>query len=169
MRFFSTIGKTALIGTALVYSLTNPLIAQDMDSPAKQVILIEASTGDILFEKNADERMTPSSMSKLMTIYIAFQKLQEGSISLTDEYTVENTPTWQRWRRQGSTMWLNAGDVVTIHDLLRGIIVQSGNDACGQLAMAIAGEEDIFIEMMNEESVKLGLTNSHFTNTNGWP
>lgn len=169
MTFKNSLRRLSYMAIAAIFSISAPLYAQTMSSPAKQAILIEAATGDILFEKNADEQMTPSSMSKLMTIYMAFQQLKDGSIQLEDEYRVENTPTWQKWRNQGSTMWLNAGDVVTIHDLLRGIIVQSGNDACAQLAMAIAGDVGIFVDMMNEQAQILGLSNSHFMNTNGWP
>lgn len=161
----SGLAATTMVGNAA---------AQTLSSPAEQAILIEATTGDILFEKNADEQMTPSSMSKLMTIYIAFQQLKSGGLSLDDEYYVENTPTWQQWRNtstqdRGSTMYVNAGDTVTIADLLRGIIVQSGNDACAQLALAIAGDVGVFVNMMNDEAANLGLTQSHFMNTNGWP
>ncbi len=173
MKLQKSFRLLALTGT-LVALTAVPLYAQTLTSPAKQAILIEASTGDILFEKNADEQMTPSSMSKLMTVYIAFQQLKSGSLSLDDEFTVEDGPVWRRWRNTstndtGSTMYVNAGDTVTIGDLLRGIIVQSGNDACAQLALAIAGDVGVFVNMMNEEAAKLGLTQSHFMNTNGWP
>ena len=173
MKLHKSFRLLAFTGLATVVSFGGAF-AQTLSSPAKQAILIEASTGDILFEKNADEQMTPSSMSKLMTVYIAFQQLKSGSISLDDEYYVENTPTWQYWRNttsqdRGSTMYVNAGDTVTIGDLLRGIIVQSGNDACAQLALAIAGDIGAFVNMMNDESARLGLTNSNFMNTNGWP
>jgi len=159
------------LSTATMASVLN---AQTLSTPAEQAILIEASTGDILFEKNADVQMTPSSMSKLMTVYIAFEQLKNGSLSLEDTFTIEDTPTWREWRNtstndRGSTMYVNAGDTVTIHDLLRGIIVQSGNDACAQIALAIAGDVGVFVNMMNDEAAKLGLTQSHFTNTNGWP
>jgi len=163
----------ALSGLATCLS-SSLVMAQSMSSPAGQAILIEAATGDILFEKNADEQMTPSSMSKLMTVYIAFQQLKTGSLTLQDEFNVEDSPTWRRWRNTstndaGSTMYVNAGDVVTIEDLLKGIIIQSGNDACAQLALAIAGDVGVFVNMMNDEAAKLGLTSSHFMNTNGWP
>ena len=168
--------KIYLLTTVGIISslMVGPLFAQTLSSPAKQAILIEASTGDVLFEKNADEQMTPSSMSKLMTIYIAFQQLKSGALSLEDEFYVEDGPVWRRWRNTstnnaGSTMYVNAGDTVTIGDLLRGIIVQSGNDACAQLALAIAGDVGVFVNMMNEEAAMLGLTQSHFMNTNGWP
>lgn len=173
MKFNKSFRLLAFTGLVTVASFSGA-IAQTLSSPAKQAILIEASTGDVLFEKNADEQMTPSSMSKLMTVYIAFQQLKNGSISLDDEYYVENTPTWQNWRNtstqdRGSTMYVNAGDTVTIADLLRGIIVQSGNDACAQLALAIAGDVNVFVNMMNDEAANLGLTSSNFMNTNGWP
>ncbi len=164
----------ALTGIAATCNISSGLNAQTMSSPAKQAILVEAATGDVLFEQNADERMTPSSMSKLMTIYMAFQQLKNGNLALDDEYRVEDTPVWRKWRNTstndtGSTMYVNAGSTVTIADLLRGIIVQSGNDACAQLALAIAGDVGIFVSMMNDEAENLGLTNSHFMNTNGWP
>jgi len=166
--------KLIVVSGILAAAASTSLYAQTMSSPAKQAILIEASTGDILFEKNADEQMTPSSMSKLMTIYIAFQQLKNGSLTLEDEFIVEDSPVWRRWRNTstndtGSTMYVNAGDTVTIADLLRGIIVQSGNDACAQLALAIAGDVGVFVNMMNEEAANLGLSQSHFMNTNGWP
>ena len=169
MKFKKLLRLFLIASFSTIACYAHPLWAQTMSTTATQAILIEATTGDILFEKNSDEQMTPSSMSKLMTIYIAFHKLSDGTINLDDEFRIENTPTWQKWRNQGSTMWLNAGDVVTIHDLLMGIIVQSGNDACAQLALAIAGDVGVFVEMMNEEAVEIGLTNSHFMNTNGWP
>lgn len=173
MKLHKSFRLLAFTGLATVASFGGAF-AQTLSSPAKQAILIEASTGDVLFEKNSDEQMTPSSMSKLMTVYIAFQQLKSGSISLEDEYYVENTPTWQNWRNtstqdRGSTMYVNAGDTLTIGDLLRGIIVQSGNDACAQLALAIAGDVNVFVNMMNDEAVSLGLTSSNFVNTNGWP
>lgn len=173
MKFDKSFRLLAFTGLVTIATLS-ATSAQTFSSPAKQVILIEAATGDVLFEKNSDEQMTPSSMSKLMTIYIAFQQLKSGSISLEDEYYVENTPTWQQWRNtvsqdRGSTMYVNAGDTVTIADLLRGIIVQSGNDACAQLALAIAGDVGVFVNMMNDEGARLGLTSSNFVNTNGWP
>jgi serine-type D-Ala-D-Ala carboxypeptidase (penicillin-binding protein 5/6) len=173
MKLHKSFRLLAFTGLSTIASMSY-VNAQTFSSPAKQAILLEASTGDVLFEKNSDEQMTPSSMSKLMTVYIAFQQLKEGSISLEDEYYVENTPTWQNWRNtssqdRGSTMYVNAGDTVTIADLLRGIIVQSGNDACAQLALALAGDVGVFVNMMNDEAAKLGLTSSNFVNTNGWP
>ena len=173
MKLHKSFRLLALTGTIAAMT-AGPLYAQTLTSPAKQAILIEASTGDILFEKNSDEQMTPSSMSKLMTVYIAFQQLKSGSLSLDDEFTIEDNSVWRRWRNTstndtGSTMYVNAGDTVTIGDLLRGIIIQSGNDACAQLALAIAGDVGIFVDMMNDEAAKLGLTQSHFVNTNGWP
>ncbi len=173
MKLSKSFRLLLLSGIAASVSLGGAL-AQTLSSPAEQAILIEATTGDVLFEKNADDQMTPSSMSKLMTVYIAFQQLKMGSLSLEDEFYVENTPTWQEWRNtstqdRGSTMYVNAGDTVTIADLLRGIIVQSGNDACAQLALAIAGDVGVFVNMMNDEAANLGLSNSNFMNTNGWP
>jgi len=174
MKLNKSLQLLVLSGILTASTITSSLYAQTMSSPAKQAILIEASTGDVLFEKNADEQMTPSSMSKLMTVYIAFQQLKNGSLTMEDEFLVVDNPVWRRWRNTstndtGSTMYVNAGDTVTIADLLRGIIVQSGNDACAQLALAIAGDVGVFVNMMNEEAANMGLANSHFVNTNGWP
>ncbi|WP_417318218.1 D-alanyl-D-alanine carboxypeptidase family protein [Emcibacter sp.] len=142
--------------------------AQSIRTAAEEAILIEGSTGAVLFEKDADTSMPPSSMSKLMTVYLAFEKLKDGVITLNDVFEVSE-PTYRKWRLQGSTMFLNAGDKVTVRELLLGIIVQSGNDACVVLAEGIAGSPDIFVEWMNAKAAELGMNNSHFTNVNGWP
>lgn len=142
--------------------------AQTIKTQAKHAIMVEGSTGAVLFEQDADTSMPPSSMSKLMTLYMAFEKLKDGNITLDDRFEM-STETWRRWRLQGSTMFIKAGQKVTVEELLMGIIVQSGNDACAVLAEGIAGSEDVFIEWMNEKAAELGMTNSNFTNVNGWP
>ena len=126
--------KSWILATCLVMFL-NPsqIYAQSMDTPATHAILIDAETGAILFEKDADTPFPPASMSKLMTIYIAFELIKEGVFKLDDKTRVSEE-AWRKWRLKGSTMFLNAGDEVTVSDLLRGIIIQSGNDACFVLA-----------------------------------
>ena len=155
----------AILGLVANPALSN---AQSMDTPATHAILIDAQTGSVLFEKNADTPFPPASMSKLMTIYVAFEMIKEGIVELDDTTTV-SVDTWRKWRLQGSTMFLNARDEITIADLLRGIIVQSGNDACVVLAEALAGSESTFIDWMNIKADELGLKGSVFKNTNGWP
>ena len=137
---------------------------------ARQAILMDMATGKVLFEKNADEPAQPASMSKLMTAYMVFERLRDGRLSLDDTFLVSETA----WRKGGaksgsSTMFLDPGKRVRVEDLLRGIIVQSGNDACIVIAEALAGSEQAFAEEMTLRGRQLGLTNSVFKNATGWP
>ncbi len=138
---------------------------QTLQTTAKQAIIIDYQTGVTLFEKNADERMPPSSMSKIMTGYMVFKEIKEGRLSLQDEFTVSE----RAWRIQGSKMFVPLGGRVKVEDLLRGMIIQSGNDACIVLAEGIAGSEEAFAERMNQEAKRLGMTGSNFRNASGWP
>jgi serine-type D-Ala-D-Ala carboxypeptidase (penicillin-binding protein 5/6) len=141
------------------------------DGDAPTAILIEASSGSVLFEKNADELRAPSSMMKLMTAEVVFHAIQQGDIKLTDEYRISENA----WRRGGapsggSTMFAAINSKVSVDDLLHGAIIQSGNDACIALAEGIAGNERIFAtEMMTKRARELGLTRSTFANSNGLP
>lgn len=145
-----------------------PVVAQSMATPARQAILLDATTNSILFEKDADTPFPPASMSKLMTVYLAFEAIKEGELALDDEVVVSDE-AWTDWNNRGSTMFLRARDVVTVADLLRGIIVLSGNDACVVLAEHMAGSHETFVDWLNAKAVDLGMTNSHFANANGWP
>jgi D-alanyl-D-alanine carboxypeptidase (penicillin-binding protein 5/6) len=136
-----------------------------IDTAARQAILIDYDTGAVLFAKNADERVPPSSMSKLMTAYMVFDKLEKGDIKLTDELPVSP----KAWRMQGSKMFVMVNSNVSIDDLLHGVIIQSGNDATVVLAEGLAGSEEAFAELENRKAKELGLTNSHFMNASGWP
>ena len=127
--------------------------------------MIDLGTGSILLSKHADEQMHPASMSKLMTVYMLLERLKDGRLKLTDEFPISE----KAWKMQGSKMYVEVGKRVSIHDLLRGIIVQSGNDACIVVAEGIAGSEAAFAEAMNKKAKELGLTNSHFANASGWP
>jgi len=162
--------KLAIIGWTIsaLLALTTPATAQQMATPAKHAILLDASTGSILFEKDADEPFPPASMSKLMTVYLAFDAIKQGTMRLDDEVVVSDE-AWRNWNNRGSTMFLRARDVVTVADLLRGIIVLSGNDACVVLAEHMAGSQSVFAEWLNAKATELGLTGSHFVNANGWP
>ena len=153
---------TAVSGLAVQVS------AQQMATPARQAILLDASTGSVLFEKDADTPFPPASMSKLMTVYYAFEAIKQGELNLDDEVVVSDE-AWRNWNNRGSTMFLRARDVVTVADLLRGIIVLSGNDACVVLAEHMAGSEEIFVDWLNGKATELGMTQSHFENSNGWP
>src|SRR6516162_53352 len=141
------------------------------DGDAPTAILIEASSGSVLFEKNADELRAPSSMMKLMTAEVVFHALTEGSIKLTDEYRISENA----WRRGGapaggSTMFAVLNSKVSVDDLLHGAIIQSGNDSCIALAEGMAGNERIFAtDIMTKRARELGLTRSTFANSNGLP
>ena len=144
--------------------------ANAIDTKAKNMILMDYTTGEHLYEKNATDPIPPASMSKLMTIYMIFDKLRNGSLSLDDTFKVSENA----WRKGGapsggSTMFLAIGDNVKVDELLKGIIIQSGNDACIVAAENIAGDEDSFVDAMNAKAKELGLNNSHFANVTGLP
>ncbi len=136
-----------------------------VDTAARWAYIQDFTTGASLMEKNADEQMPPSSMTKLMTIYIVYQRLRQGRMKLDDQLPV----TEKAWRMGGSKMFVQIGTTVPVEDLIRGIIVDSGNDACIVLAEAISGSEEQFAELMNETAKQLGLTNTHYMNSTGWP
>lgn len=135
------------------------------ETAAKQAILLEFDTGTMLYTKNADEKMTPSSMSKMMTLYVLFKHLKEGSVKLDDTFTVSE----RAWRMEGSRSFLKLGSEVKVEDLIQGIIVQSGNDACVVVAEGIASSEEAFAKELNRTAQSLGMTNSHFVNASGMP
>jgi D-alanyl-D-alanine carboxypeptidase (penicillin-binding protein 5/6) len=140
------------------------------DGDAPTAILIEASSGSVLFEKNADELRAPSSMMKLMTAEVVFHAIKQGEVKLTDEYRVSENA----WRKGGapaggSTMFAAIHSKISVDDLLHGAIIQSGNDACMILAEGIAGNERIFADMMTKRARELGMTQSTFANSNGLP
>ena len=140
-------------------------IVFSIETPAKQGILFDYETKSIIFEKNSDELMSPSSMSKIMTIYYVFKKIKDGEIALDDEFEISK----KAWKKGGSRMFLNLGSKVKVEDLIRGIIVQSGNDACIAIAEGISGSEELFVDELNLLGKELGLKNSSFTNSTGWP
>lgn len=139
--------------------------AEAMDTKAKYAILVDYDTSDVLFEKAADEKMVPSSMTKLMGLYIAFQHLNKNILSLEDQFTVSK----KAWQMEGSKMFLRHTEKVSIEQLLNGIIVQSGNDASVAMAEGIASTEEEFAELMNKTAEDIGLKNSHFVNSTGLP
>ncbi len=156
------------ISFIMLFAGAVPALGQGMATPARHAVLIDANTGDILFEKDAETPFPPASMSKLMTVYLAFDAIRAGNMKLTDEVTVSDA-AWREWNNRGSTMFLRARDVVTVADLLRGIIVLSGNDACVVLAEHMAGSHEVFVEWLNAKAIEIGLKDSHFMNANGWP
>jgi serine-type D-Ala-D-Ala carboxypeptidase (penicillin-binding protein 5/6) len=140
------------------------------DGDAPTAILIEATSGSVLFEKNADELRAPSSMMKLMTAEVVFHAIKQGDVKLTDEYRVSENA----WRKGGapaggSTMFAAINSKIAVDDLLHGAIIQSGNDSCMVLAEGIAGNERAFAEMMTSRAREIGLPRSTFANSNGLP
>ncbi|MGE0417348.1 MAG: D-alanyl-D-alanine carboxypeptidase family protein [Acetobacteraceae bacterium] len=186
--------STALAGTALVAAAT-PAVAQQkgrgssgrpsgrgktkettpgtpaetplgpVDTAAKWAYIEDFTTGATLLNKQADEEMPPSSMTKLMTIYLVYERLKQGHMRLEDELPVSE----KAWRMGGSKMFVQIGSTVKVEDLIRGVIVQSGNDACIVFAEAIAGSEEQFAELMNAKAKELGLTHTQYRNATGWP
>jgi serine-type D-Ala-D-Ala carboxypeptidase (penicillin-binding protein 5/6) len=165
----------AVVWGGLVYAANNSVQGAKkdeggFDGDAPTAILIEASSGSVLFEKNADELRAPSSMMKLMTAEVVFHALQQGDIKLTNEYPVSE----YAWRKGGapaggSTMFAAIHSKISVDDLLHGAIIQSGNDSCIVLAEGLAGNEDNFAQMMTKRARELGLTRSTFANSNGLP
>ena len=157
---------------AAVLSLAAPAaIAQSaFDTEASHAVILDHETGEILFSKNGSEPMAPSSMSKLMTALMVFEALDRGELAMEDTLPVSE----EAWRRGGaasgsSTMFLDVNSRASVEDLLRGIIVQSGNDACIVVAEALGGTEANFADMMTERARELGLESANFTNATGWP
>jgi serine-type D-Ala-D-Ala carboxypeptidase (penicillin-binding protein 5/6) len=136
-----------------------------METQARHALIIEVETGAVLLDKGADEHMPPASMSKIMTAYIVFDMLKQGRAKLDDELPVSE----RAWRLQGSKMFVPIGGRISIDDLLKGVIIQSGNDACLVLAEGLAGSEEAFVELMNQKAKEIGLKDSHFTNVSGLP
>ncbi len=132
---------------------------------AKAWLLLDMSSGQLIASQAPNERFEPASLTKLMTAYIAFAAIKNKQLSLTQALPVSE----KAWRAQGSRMFIDPKNPVTVEELLRGMIVQSGNDACIALAEAIAGSEESFAQLMNKEAARLGMKNTHFTNSSGLP
>lgn len=139
--------------------------AESIDTAATHAFMIEADTGAVLLDKGADARMPTSSMSKTMTMYMTFDALKQGRLKLEDALPVSE----RAWRMEGSKMFIHVGDSVKVEDLIRGVIIQSGNDAAVALAEGISGSETAFAEAMNAKMREIGMPNSHFMNASGWP
>ncbi len=153
----------------------SPVLAQEiapgasevppLEIAAKQAVLVEAATNNVLLARNADERMPTSSMSKVLTMYLVFEALRDGKLRLDQTLPVSKNA----WKQPGSRMFLNEGEQAKVEDLIRGVVVQSGNDAAIVLAEGLSGSEAAFAEAMNAKAARLGMTNSHFTNATGLP
>ena len=145
--------------------LTKPVLA-NFDVNARTAIVQDYLSGKILFEKDADRQIFPASMTKIMTSIIAFDLLKSGELSLEDKFLVSEN-AWRLSQAGYSSMFIMVGDEITVEDLLRGIIISSGNDACIALAEGIAGTEEEFAIMMTEKAREIGMENTNFTNSSG--
>jgi serine-type D-Ala-D-Ala carboxypeptidase (penicillin-binding protein 5/6) len=135
-----------------------------MSTSAEHALVMDGATGQVLWAKDGYSPMPPASMSKLMTLEILFQRIKDGRVKLTDRFPVSE----RAWReRSGSTMFVNIGDSIEVENLIRGIITQSGNDACIVVAEALGASVEGFVDIMNKRAKQIGLTNSHFVNPDG--
>jgi len=159
MRLFAIL-LTPLIAICFGFSS-----AFAIETKARQAILVDATTGTVLLEKDADVLVPPASMTKLMTVYLAFEALKEGRMKMDDLLSVSE----RAWKMGGSKMFVLVKDQIAVADLLRGIIVQSGNDACVVIAEALSGSEEAFAEKMTEKAREIGLMEATFKNSTGWP
>ena len=160
---------TILISTFLILCFVNIKESSskilDIKTPAKQVIIYDHEVDEVLFEKNADQLMKPASMAKVMTSYIVFDRIKDKSLNMLDTFLVSD----KAWRMGGSRSFLELNSNVTIKDLLLGLIVQSGNDAAVVLAEGVSGDEEAFAREMNRYAKTLGMKDTYFTNSTGWP
>lgn len=160
---------TALLLTPLM-TLAQPIIPSSPELAAKSWILLDAETGEVLAEHAADELLEPASLTKMMTVYIVSEEIESGRMSEDEEVNI-SVNAWQKGGTTsgGSTMFLSPDTQVEVIDLLRGVIIQSGNDASIALAEHVAGSEESFAEVMNTQALRLGMTHTHFENSTGWP
>ena len=139
--------------------------AYSIDTKAEQAIVIDYDTSEILFAKNANQKVIPASMTKIMTVYVAFDRIKNSNFSITNKCIISA----RAYKMGGSRTFLEIDDQVSVDDLLKGIIVQSGNDASLALSECLAGTEEDFAKLMNVYAERLGMINTNFTNSSGWP
>lgn len=159
------VARLLILALALPLVAPAPAWAQSIDTAAEQAILIDMSTDTVLFEKNADEKMPTSSMGKMITVYEIFKRLDDGRLSLDDSFTVSE----RAWKMGGSKMFVEVGESVTIKELLKGIIISSGNDASVVAAEGMAGTENYFAEQATQTARDLNMSNTNIANASGWP
>ena len=162
MRFCVAIGATLLSFITVGAAIGK---AAEIDSSAEFAFVTDFGSGKVLMEKQPDALMKPASMAKIMTVYIAFERIADGSLSLDDTFLISE----KAWRKGGSKTFVEVGKEVSVRDLLYGVVVQSGNDAAIAIAEGISGTEEGFAEEMNYVARKLGMENTVFRNSTGWP
>jgi D-alanyl-D-alanine carboxypeptidase (penicillin-binding protein 5/6) len=152
------------------FAVPSMAAAPQFQGTAPIAFMEDLSSGAVLYNRDADRRMPPASMAKMMTVYVAFEMVKKGELKLDQTFPVR-PETWQKWHgpQAGSTMFLSPNENVSVENLLKGIVTLSGNDACVVLAEGISGTEQTFTDRMNDAAKRLGLSNSHFGTANGWP
>ncbi|MBK9589317.1 MAG: D-alanyl-D-alanine carboxypeptidase, partial [Sphingomonadales bacterium] len=160
----------ALPAVLVAASIPVSAAAPPFETSAPVAFMIDLSSGAVLYAKDADRRIPPASMAKMMTAHLAFRLIKQGKFRLDQKFTVR-PETWAKWHgpEAGSTMFLSAGEEVSIENLLHGIVTLSGNDACVVLAEGMFGTEQAFVSQMNAEAKRLGLANTQYGTSNGWP
>lgn len=164
--------KPVFASVAAIAALSLPVsaAAPPFETTAPIAYMVDLSSGAVLYAKDADRRIPPASMAKMMTMYLAFDLIAQGKFKLDQKFTVR-PETWEKWHgpQAGSTMFLSVGEQVSIENLLHGIATLSGNDACVVLAEGMFGTEAAFVAQMNETAKRLGLANTNYGTSNGWP
>lgn len=159
-----------LLASTAALAMPAGAAAPPFETPASVAYMVDLSSGAVLYAKDADRRIPPASMAKMMTTHVAFDLIKRGELS-ADKVCTVRPETWQRWHgpEAGSTMFLSPGEQVSVRNLLHGIVTLSGNDATVVLAECISGTEPAFVALMNRQAQQMGLTNSHWGNPVGWP
>ena len=166
MRIRNFFALILLFSTFLTSAIAAPsLIPTPPRVNAKAYLLIDHDSGHILAEKNADKQIEPASLTKLMTAYVVLFEIERGGIAIDDEVKISK----KAWRMRGSRMFIRVNSLVSVEELLKGLIIQSGNDASVALAEHVAGSESAFVELMNQHAERLNMTATHFNNSTGWP
>ena len=156
------------LAAALSLAVPASAAAPTYDSAAPIAYMVDLSSGAVLYARDAERRIPPASMAKMMTVLVAFDLIDSGKVSEEKKIHVDEA-TWREWNNRGSSMFLGVNEDVTVRELLHGIVTLSGNDASVVLAKGLAGSEQAFVGMMNQKARKLGMKNSHFGTVNGWP
>jgi len=168
MTFMPKMIHLSAVSALVLAAMPATAAAPTFDTPAPVAYMVDLSSNAVLYSKDPDHRMAPASTAKMMTVYVVFDMLKKGQLKADQQFTM-SPDTWKKWHSQGSTMFLKADESVSVDNLLKGIVTLSGNDACVVMAEGISGTEQAFTDRMNEAAKKLGLNNSHFGTSNGWP
>ena len=166
MKYLRVKLAVLLMGTGLnIASAAVTVVPPPPEIEAVSFLIVDADSGYYLVEKNIDQQVEPASLTKMMTAYVAASQISGGHIAMTDQVTVSE----RAWRMGGSRMFIEVGNQVSVEDLLKGVIIQSGNDASVALAEHVSGTEEAFADLMNQYASELGMKDTRFTNSSGWP